>query len=205
MVIFSACKVRCQASDAAQKIEIVKNQVDRLLEREKLKIASRKVLLNARIEECKKRAASFESKNSTTKYMPEIVVPQIYDKVPPSSSSGDRTSSSKTKVESSIDGTSSRMQKVLDAHGISTNLHQNIVGMSQSNIPKETIIQHVYETYLPDGKTAAEANDIVVAANLALGYGLPRESDTKKANAVKAAQNMEKFQKAKEEFTKMRS
>jgi hypothetical protein len=212
ILLFS--RVWSQNDFVAQKIQSVKQHVDKLLEKAKTSIASKKVSLNARIEDSKKRAASSASMSPNVTLAPGIDTKQLHNIIPPGHTSGaDHQSSSSTGksvsstsiVEPNVDGTSHRMQKVLDAHQISSSLHQTIVGMSQSNIPRETIVEQLYNNYLPDGKTAADANDIVVAANLARGYELPRASDTKHANAVKAAENLQKFQKAKEEFARMMS
>lgn len=93
----------------------------------------------------------------------------------------------------------SRMQKTLKEHKVTISNVQEIAGFTSSYIPKSAIVAHV-QTHFPE-KSVAEANDIVIAANIASGtVQLSKSHDMQKYSSEKAAKDLLKFEKAKELF-----
>jgi hypothetical protein len=69
-----------------------------------------------------------------------------------------------------------------------------------ASISKEAMVAHVL-SHFPE-KTAAEANDIIILTNSAVGNLQPKISDMKKEAAITAAKNLKKYEMAKETFLK---
>jgi hypothetical protein len=95
----------------------------------------------------------------------------------------------------------SRFQKTLNDHKVTKSHVQEIQAFSASSIPKAAIVAHV-QTHFPE-KSIAEANDIVIAANIATGTIQSQTHDSfglKKYTVEKEAKDLLKFEKAKELF-----
>jgi hypothetical protein len=82
----------------------------------------------------------------------------------------------------------------LDRHKVTTSLQTEIIGMSQALIPRETIVQHIltFHTQLSE----ADANDIVIAANVMNNRVLPRRRDTITATNQEVARKLEAYENA---------
>jgi hypothetical protein len=100
-----------------------------------------------------------------------------------------------------VSSASIRLQKTLNDHKVTKLNVQEIQAFSASSIPKAAIVAHV-QTHFPE-KSIAEANDIVIAANIATGTMQPKTHDSfglKKSTGEKEAKDLLKFEKAKELF-----